>query len=61
MNILQKFKEEKKYISLLNHHRSLDEEFKRLEKESIDNICKYIEQITKTRAYKTSKRKSGLL
>lgn len=52
MNILQKFKEEKKYISLLNHHRSLDEEFKRMEKESIDNICKYIEQITKTRAYK---------
>ena len=52
MNIFQKYKEEKKYISLLKHHRELDEEFKRMEKESIDNICEYIEQITKTTAYK---------
>lgn len=52
MNIFQKFKEEKKYISLLMHHRNLQDEAKRREKESADNICDYFEQIVKTKAYK---------
>lgn len=52
MNILQKFKEEKRYIQLLNHHNSLEDKYKRMKKESINNICDYIEEITKLQAYK---------
>lgn len=52
MNIFQKFKEEKKYISLLIHHRGLQNEARIREKESADNICDYFEQIVKTKAYK---------
>lgn len=52
MNILQKFKEEESYISLLKHHKSLESEAIRREKESIEKICNYFEKITKTNAYK---------
>lgn len=52
MNILQKFKGEKRYIQLLNHHRDLEDEYKRMKKESVNNICDYIEEITKLKSYK---------
>lgn len=54
MNILQKFKEEKKYIQLLKHHDDIEKIYKKMKEDSANAICDYVEQITKTESYKKS-------